>query len=305
MVAAGMRPIEPIPGNKKPWRSECLVCGTEGAPTLGAIRGGQGGCVPCGERKAADIQRARMLDPESTAAEMRAAGLDPQVVYPGATKPWRSTCLQCGRTVTPTLWSVRNGRRCKFCARHGIDLSGPSMVYVIAHEPWGAVKVGIGACSGQNNRLHQHQREGWTVFGTKEFATGAAAQDVEQAVLSQLRAKRLVPFLSKEVMPNGYTETASAAAVSAAELWVMVQEESVNTGAAEAEVDGPLRRPSAYGLIDPTVAIEQMRAGGWEPVDPLPWPREYCLAQRVHKLRHYRSATIERCLVPRIGMQIV
>jgi hypothetical protein len=278
MRAAGMEPLEDYPGMNRPWRCRCLVCGTIGSPRLSGIKAGQGGCIPCGQRKVAAAAHARRLDDESTAAEMFAAGLRPLVSYPGAGKPWRCRCVKCGREVTARLTGVRTGKGCRYCATHGIDLTGPTMVYVISHRQWGAVKVGIGACTGYNSRLLQHQRAGWVLAHSRTFATGAAALDVEQAVLARLRAKKLAPYLTAEIMPNGWSETCDAAEITTDALWAMVNQEAVYTGASTAGADGPLRRPSADGLIDPLVAVEQMRAGGFEPLVPYPgrantaWP---------------------------------
>ncbi|MGW4482028.1 hypothetical protein [Rhodococcus triatomae] len=209
---------------------------------------------------------------------MTAAGLAPLVPYPGSDKPWRCRCMKCGREVTARLTGVRTGKGCRYCATHGIDLTAPTMVYVISHQRWGAVKVGIGACTGYNSRLLQHERAGWTLADSRKFQTGAAALDVEQAVLARLRQRGLAPYLTAETMPNGWTETCDATRITTNELWEMVNEEACNTGAAYAGSDGPRRRPSANGLIDPQVAAEQMRSAGFEPLVPYPgrtnaaWP---------------------------------
>ena len=152
------------------------------------------------------------------------------------------------------------------------------MLYLIKHEAWGALKIGIGACTGYNSRLLQHERTGWTLVRSREFVTGAAAQDVEQAVLDRLRHLGLAPYLNATTMPNGFTETCDVRRISTDELWAMVDDETDCTGAATASADGPRRRLSANGLIDPQAAVEQMRAAGFEPLIPYPgrsntgWP---------------------------------
>ncbi|BCN78913.1 hypothetical protein [Prescottella equi] len=227
--------------------------------------------------------RSRRLDEESTAAEMTAAGLQPLVPHPGSDKPWRCRCMNCGREVSTRLTGVRTGKGCRYCATHGIDLTAPTMVYVISHRLRGAVKVGIGACTGYNSRLLQHERAGWLPAHSRIFPTGAAALDVEQAVLARLRQRGLAPYLTAETMPNGWTETCDATRIATSELWGMVEEEARTTGAGNVTVDGPRRRPSANGLIDPDVAAEQMRAAGFEPLVPYPgrvntaWPSR-CMA---------------------------
>ncbi|WP_419994445.1 hypothetical protein [Streptomyces boninensis] len=54
--------------------------------------------------------------PEAEArAVMRASGLNPQVPYPGAGKPWECLCIRCGETVSPTLSNVKAGKGCVRC----------------------------------------------------------------------------------------------------------------------------------------------------------------------------------------------
>ncbi|MFD6751539.1 hypothetical protein, partial [Streptomyces anthocyanicus] len=171
---------------------------------------------------------------------------------------------------------IRTGGGCKFCATYGIDLAGPSKVYVITHQEWMAVKIGIGACTGYTSRLIQHQRQGWQLHEARDFTTGALAYDVEQAVLGRLRHAGLVPFLTSDVMPNGWTETCSAARVTAAEVWAMVDEESRKAAGPYVRRVGERARTAV--LIDAEAVVAEMRACGYEPLVPYPgrtnatWP---------------------------------
>jgi hypothetical protein len=278
MRDAGMEPLVEYPGRNAPWPSRCLVCRTVGSPRLTGIQGGQGGCVPCGQAKVAAASRARRVDEAAAAAEMTGAGLTPLVPYPGAVRRWKCRCDGCGREVAPTLMSVRRGSGCRYCATHGLDLTAPALLYVISHPVWGAHKVGIGACVGYNSRLTQHERAGWELAESRVFPTGWAARDVEQAVLDRLRAAQLAPYLDAATMPNGWTETCDAARVTAAELCAMVEAETDRAAATAVTDTGPRRRPSAAGLVDPQVAVQEMRAVGLEPLGPYPgwtnvvWP---------------------------------
>ena len=60
MAAALWRPLESCPGVDKPWRSECLVCGTVGKPRLHNIRGTHRSCDTCAER-GIDLQKPGYL----------------------------------------------------------------------------------------------------------------------------------------------------------------------------------------------------------------------------------------------------
>ncbi len=52
MRAGGVEPSTPFPGVDVRWPGVCMTCGREVAPTLSNIRQGQGGCRPCGRRRA-------------------------------------------------------------------------------------------------------------------------------------------------------------------------------------------------------------------------------------------------------------
>ncbi|MFD6967418.1 hypothetical protein [Streptomyces sp. NPDC059949] len=134
MRAAGLEPLVPYPGVDTPWPVLCLACGTQNTPTLGSIRRGQGGCRPCGRRKA---NAAIRHDARAAEQVMRAADLEPLEPYPGTAFPWKSRCTRCGAVVAPRLGSLTGRSRpgCKPCAdrangvasRHDEDLAVAEM----------------------------------------------------------------------------------------------------------------------------------------------------------------------------------
>ncbi len=151
---------------------------------------------------------------------MRAAGLEPLDPFPGVVKPWRCRCTVCGNEVSPRLEAIRNGTGCRFCAEHGIDYAAPGVVYLLHHKGLGAHKVGIAQHDSGRTRLFALQ--GWDVVRTMAFATCDEAFRVEQTVLAPYRAWFACPYLSAAEMPNGFTETIDAEAVSLLDLWAEV-----------------------------------------------------------------------------------
>jgi hypothetical protein len=212
MRAAGLEPLEPYSGRRDAaWRCRCTGCGRETSPGLGGVLAGQGGCRHCADAKAAE---ARKVDPEVAAADMRAAGLEPLEPYTTSTSPWRCRCTTCGHEVAPTLMKIRSGGGCRFCASHGFDLTAPARVYVMRHPHHHAVKIGIGGTAGRNERVAHHRRSGWVLAREWHFTTGVEAHAVEQAVLQILRDAGHQPHLSRDIMPNGWTETFDAAVIT-------------------------------------------------------------------------------------------
>ncbi|MFD9047208.1 GIY-YIG nuclease family protein [Streptomyces zaomyceticus] len=220
MRAAGLEPLEPYSGRRQQaWRCRCAGCGRETSPSLGGILADQGGCRHCADMRAAE---ARKTDPEVAAADMRAAGLEPLEPFVNSMAPWRCRCTSCGSEVSPTLMKIRTGGGCRFCASHGFDLTAPARVYVVQHHQHNAVKIGIGGTAGRNERVKQHRRSGWVLARDWHFATGVEAHAVEQAVLQHLREAGHGPYLSRDTMPNGWTETFDADLVTPTTLAAIV-----------------------------------------------------------------------------------
>lgn len=108
-------PLEAFRGVKIPWLCRCNRCGKEVTPRLGSVRAGRGACRYCGRRATSVAQRV----PDDVAfAEMKRKGkATPLEPYPGRSVPWRCLCDRCGKEVTPTFGSVRQGGlACKHCA---------------------------------------------------------------------------------------------------------------------------------------------------------------------------------------------
>ena len=113
MLEAGLEPLEPYPGSNVKWKCKHLKCGEVVYPMHSWIVAGSGGCLKCGyvnnrEKQIFSDNDARILFLNN--------GLDPQVPYPGAGKPWKSKCKKCNQIVSPTYNSVKNGTGCGVCA---------------------------------------------------------------------------------------------------------------------------------------------------------------------------------------------
>lgn len=120
MVERGTRPVEPFPGTQKPWRCVCMTCGEESWPRYNdVVSKGTGVCNQiCRAKKiAAKLTR----DGAEAIAVMRSHGWEPLDDYPGAGKPWRSRCLECGVIKPKKLSHVQRGDGgCTNCAGRDI-----------------------------------------------------------------------------------------------------------------------------------------------------------------------------------------
>jgi len=55
MLGASLLPIGKYPGSQKKWPSICMRCGAMCNPRYNSIQQGQGGCIPCGQKKSLGI----------------------------------------------------------------------------------------------------------------------------------------------------------------------------------------------------------------------------------------------------------
>ena len=113
MLKSNLEPLEKYPGGKKSWKCKCMKCGKNVSPKYADIRNGDGGCKYCG---------GHFVEPEDAIAVMLLSGLKPLEPYKSSGAPWKSTCLNCGKVVSPHYNSVRSrGSGCKYCAKRFVD----------------------------------------------------------------------------------------------------------------------------------------------------------------------------------------
>ncbi len=91
------------------------------------------------------ISTISALPPPTEAARiMRKAGYIPLEPYVNSKSHWKSTHKECGRTVSPAFANIASGTGgCKWCGVSGLDYSAPSYLYIVSHQEFGSLKVGI------------------------------------------------------------------------------------------------------------------------------------------------------------------
>ena len=203
MLTAKLQPKVPYPGSETPWPCTCLRCGKEVSPRYKTVNRGGGGCKFC-----AGIAR---LEPAQAEEVMRAAGLEPLEPYPGSHRPWKSKCQECGKEVSPSHKKVQAGGGCKFCSPSGIVYDAPGLIYLLQHEDFFALKIGITTTATRVNRINQHKEHGWVLIRQWSVLTGEQAEFVETDLIVWWRDVLGAPIaLTKQNMPQGgFTETSS------------------------------------------------------------------------------------------------
>jgi hypothetical protein len=214
----GLEPLTEYPGASQGWRSIHRVCGREVSPAYGYVKMGGVGCNFCAGLEPISPVEAKKL--------FISRGFKPLEPYKNTRTPVRAIHKVCGKEVSPTYGSLRDGRGCKYCSIGGINLLAPGFLYLMTHQELGAHKIGIGGFDSLTNRIEQHQKHGWELYKSLDFETAEIAYEAEQQILSWIRSDLGLPqYLVIEQMPQGgHTETIDAAEVTLPALWAKVEE---------------------------------------------------------------------------------
>ena len=212
MLSANLQPLEPYIKSENPWKCRCMVCKKTVYPRYSNIKSGNSGCLYCAGAK---------VDEEDAIALMRKNGLEPLEPFVDSKKKWKCRHLKCGNIVYPIYNTIQNrGGGCSTCAEWGLTYNAPAYLYILQHDVYQSIKIGISNDSATPNRVRSHQSDGWKHYKSFYFATGQIAEDIENEVLNWLRnEKQLGIHLSKELMKQGgYSETVDAMEISVLEI---------------------------------------------------------------------------------------
>lgn len=119
---------------------------------------------------------------------MEADGWDPRSVMAGSSKKvwWR--CLY-GHRWQASLQTRKRGSGCPTCAQSGFDPNENGWLYLIEHDAWDLLQIGI--TNNPEDRLTRHGRLGWTVIELRGPMDGHTTRELETAILRLLRSKNV------------------------------------------------------------------------------------------------------------------
>jgi hypothetical protein len=226
MLKAGFQPLVPYKGANAKWKCRHLKCNRITYPRYADVRRPDSkkiiGCTHC---QYSELSENNRLSEEKAIQIMLDANLKPLVPYKNALTSWKCECLKCGNIVRPRLNTIhsRKGGGCSTCAVMGITLTEPAYFYVIKHDHMGALKVGIGNPSSIPDRIKSYLKKDWILLKKYDFSTGVKAELLETKILDWIRKDLgLKPYLSKDVLRNGHTETADLNEIDLSMLYKVI-----------------------------------------------------------------------------------
>jgi len=219
MNKASLEPLEDYRASDAPWKCRCLKCDRVVFPSFSNVKNGHAGCAFCS---------GNAVHPEDAERIMREKGYEPLEPYVGHNKSkWKSRHIQCGTIVYPYYNTIQNGKSgCSVCADYGLKQEDPAYVYIMIHDEFCSIKVGISNNNARPNRVKSHASNGWKLYKQIDVPTGAIATDIEAKTFFWIRKELgLGVHLSKEMMKTGgYSETVDAEEISVLQIDRYIQE---------------------------------------------------------------------------------
>lgn len=213
MKKADLEPLEEYKSSDAPWKCRCLKCERVVFPSFSNVSNGHKGCAFCS---------GNAVHPEDAVKIMLESGYEPLEPYPAHNKTkWKSRHIQCGTVVYPYYNTIQNRKSgCSVCAEYGLKLEDPAYVYIMIHDEFRSVKVGISNNKAKPNRIKSHASNGWKLHKQIDLPNGAIATDIEAKTFYWIRRELgLGVHLTKEMMKSGgYSETVDAEEISVLQI---------------------------------------------------------------------------------------
>ena len=164
----------------------------------------QSGCPVCDNRKLlSGFNDLLTLFPEIAT---EADGWDPSQVLAGTHKKYGWICTEGHKWSSVLKDRTSRGDGCPSCSKFGFDNNQEAWIYLLEHEKWGLLQIGI--TNHLKNRLNDHKRLGWEILEVSNPMDGLLAKEWEKSILDFLRGSGIElgnPNIAGTY--SGYTET--------------------------------------------------------------------------------------------------
>ena len=136
----------------------------------------------------------------------QALGWDPTLISPGSLerKKWKCDKGHIWESMVTTRAHLNRG--CPTCAKTGFDPNKPGWLYLLQHDLWGMLQIGIS--NVPKDRLKTHKKNGWDVLDLRGPMDGHDTYRWEQDILLYLISTN-ADFVAGEIQGKftGFTES--------------------------------------------------------------------------------------------------
>lgn len=218
LSSAGYELVGEFRRSKIPVEVRCVRCGDHAFVRVDNVRTGNA-CSACRYRWLSEHHR---LDGDEISRRAEVARIELLEEFVSTHHAVLVRCLECMYESRRRINWTKPSAACVRCGHRPYDFTAPSVVYLLHHRDWPALKIGVANLG--SNRLADHDAGGWDCL-YERHAIGQTAYEVEQAVLAWWRKElKLGPYLSRgEMRQGGWTETVSSVAVDAQDVIDMIE----------------------------------------------------------------------------------
>lgn len=173
------------------------------------------GCPVCANKLlVSGVNDLATLNP---ALASQALDWDPTQVLPGSGRRVSWICSS-GHVWHASVGSRhRNGYGCPSCALSGFDQTQESYLYLIEHDSWGLLQIGI--TSHLKDRLKYHSKIGWNSLEVRGPMEGLLAQDLETSILKSLKIRNAIFANEIDMIQfGGWTEAWTSASLNVSSI---------------------------------------------------------------------------------------
>ncbi len=215
---SGYEILEEYISNNIPVKSKCLNCGEISFPMLHSLTPGTTTCKFC-------VPHAP-LSQEQVEKIYADLGFTLSDKYERSGKPMQCLHLECGNSVRISHNALVSGRGCRYCNFGGFDFNSPGYLYIVYHDVFDSIKVGISGSRSKRDRLKDHKLYDWKLYEKFDFEKGNEAYEAEQDFFRFIRneLKIGVHLVSEQMPQGGFSETMSGEEISLLEVKRLVQD---------------------------------------------------------------------------------
>jgi hypothetical protein len=148
----------------------------------------ESGCPYCSNKAVLSGYNDLATTHPELAAE--AHGWDPTTVTAGSNQKRKWLCSE-GHTWNAAVGSRSSGPKggsgCPSCAKYGFNPSLPGWLYLLEHDGWNLLQIGI--TNDPNRRIGKHHSSGWTSIEIRGPMDGSLAKGFETSMLMALKKR--------------------------------------------------------------------------------------------------------------------
>ena len=154
------------------------------------MKSGGRACGVCGGKQVVIGYNDLMTTHPDIAREMAVdAGFDPTTYTAGSGFKVLWRCDEGHEWKAVVGSRAKEGTGCPVCAGRGFNPSKPGWLYLLRHDGWEMLQIGI--TNEPDDRMQTHARNGWEALDMRGPMDGVLTQEWERSILRWIRSRKI------------------------------------------------------------------------------------------------------------------